>query len=72
MIRETRGFPMLASARGEPLSDISAVGDAILRVSQLVVDFPCISQMDINPLKVFRAGEGAKAVDTRISVSMDR
>ena len=72
MIRETRGFPMLAGARGEPPSDIGAVQDAILRVSQLVVDFPCISEMDINPLKVFRAGEGAKAVDARISVSMDR
>jgi len=39
--------------------------DAILRVSQLVTDFPEIVEMDINPLMVHEAGKGAVAVDMR-------
>jgi acetyltransferase len=69
MIDETRSAALLRGARGEKPSDIDAIVDTLLVVSQLVTDFPEILEMDINPLKVGEAGEGAVAVDARITIS---
>jgi hypothetical protein len=38
-------------------------------MSQLVMDFPEIQEIDINPLLVFDQGKGSKAVDARIVIS---
>jgi acetyltransferase len=40
--------------------------DALMRVSQLVTEFPEIVEMDINPLMVFEQGRGAMAIDMRL------
>ena len=42
--------------------------DTLLRISQLVTDFPQIKEMDINPFKIGPAGTPAMAVDGRLSV----
>ena len=65
MIDEIRSYHLLRGVRGEKPSDLEAIVDAILRVSQLVTDFPEIVEMDINPLMVHEAGKGAVAVDMR-------
>jgi acyl-CoA synthetase (NDP forming) len=65
MINEIRSYHLLRGVRGEKPSDLEAIVDAILRVSQLVTDFPEIVEMDINPLMVLEAGSGAVAVDSR-------
>jgi acyl-CoA synthetase (NDP forming) len=46
--------------------DKVAIVDALLRISQLVGDFPEIIEMDINPLMVYHQGEGALALDMRL------
>ncbi len=69
MIDETRAAPLLRGARGEKPSDLDAIVDTLLVVSQMVTDFPEIVEMDINPLKVGESGEGAVAVDARITIS---
>lgn len=66
MIREIKSFKLLAGARGEKGVDQNAIVDAILRVSNLVTDFPEIVELDINPLRVFE--EGAVAIDMRLTV----
>jgi len=43
-----------------------AMVDALLRISQLVSDFPEIVELDINPLMVFEEGRGAMAIDMRL------
>lgn len=43
--------------------------ECLARISQLVVDFPEISEIDINPLMVMEKGEGALVVDARIALS---
>ncbi|SOH03463.1 fragment of pimeloyl-CoA synthetase (part 4) [Candidatus Kuenenia stuttgartiensis] len=53
MIQEIRAFPLLKGVRGEKSVDIDAIVENILRLSQLVKDFPEIIEMDINPLVVF-------------------
>jgi acetyltransferase len=65
MINEIRSYHLLRGVRGEKPSDMDAIVDAILRISQLVADFPEIVEMDINPLMVHEAGRGAVAVDMR-------
>jgi acyl-CoA synthetase (NDP forming) len=40
--------------------------EALVRVSQLVTDFPEIVELDINPLVVFEEGRGAMALDMRL------
>ncbi len=65
-IRSIRTFPLLRGVRGEPPADIATIEDVVLRVSQLVTDFPEIVEMDINPLVVHNQGEGAIVVDARI------
>jgi len=65
MIDEIRSYHLLRGVRGEKPSDLEAIIDAILRISQLVTDFPEIVEMDVNPLMVHEAGRGAVAVDMR-------
>ena len=66
MLSEIRGFPLLRGVRGEPPSDMDAIVDVLLRLSQLVTDFPEIVEIDINPLMVFEQGKGALGIDMRL------
>ncbi len=68
MIRDIRSFPLLRGVRGEAPADIDAIRDALLRLSQMAVDFPEIIEADINPLLVCPEGQGAVAVDARITI----
>ncbi len=69
MVRSIRSFKLLTGVRGQAASDLDAVVDAILRISQLVTDFPEIAELDINPLLVREQGQGAVAVDMRLILS---
>jgi acyl-CoA synthetase (NDP forming) len=66
MIDELRGAPMLKGARGLKPSDIQSVVEVLLRLSQLLCDFPEIREMDINPLRIFSIREGCMALDVRM------
>ena len=66
MIQEIRSFSLLRGVRGQPPSDIKAVTDTLLKLSQLVTDFPEIVEMDINPLMVFEEGRGVMGIDMRL------
>jgi acetyltransferase len=69
MIEKTRAGRLLTGFRGQIHADLDAVVDAILRLSQLAVDFPQIEEMEINPLLVLPRGQGALALDGRIILS---
>ncbi len=68
MIDELRGVAILKGARGQIRSDLPALVDALLRISQLLVDFPAIQELDINPLRVFHENEGCCALDARLVI----
>jgi acyl-CoA synthetase (NDP forming) len=67
MIGEIKGRPVLVGVRGQPASDISALKQAILRVSAFVEAHPEVRELDLNP--VFAYPDGALAVDARIVIS---
>lgn len=67
MIREIRAFPVLDGARGKPKADITALVDAIVRLSALAIDLrDAVAEIDINPLFVLPAGKGVVAGDALI------
>ena len=68
MLSEIRAHRLLSGVRGEKPSDMPAVIDTLLRISQLVTDFPEIVEMDINPLMVFEAGRGVLGIDARLAL----
>jgi acetyltransferase len=66
MVRSLRGDALLAGVRGEPPVAFAALEEAILRLSQLVLDLPEIVEMDVNPFLAFPEREKCLAVDARI------
>ena len=71
MIEETKAYTLLKGIRGEPPSDIDTLKETILRVGQLVWDFPQILEMDINPVIVYQEGEGCIALDVKITLNVE-
>ena len=69
MIEEIRSARVLKGFRGAEPVDMDALVDCLVRVSQMAVDHPQLSECDINPLKVFPAGLGAVAVDVRFGLA---
>ncbi len=66
MIKAIKGYPILKGERGKTPRDIESIKNCIYRLSQLAVDFPEISELDINPLVVLTAGRGSRVADIRI------
>ncbi|MFX1588820.1 MAG: acetate--CoA ligase family protein, partial [Promethearchaeota archaeon] len=56
MLQNTKIFNLLQGVRGESPSDIESIIDVLLKLSQLVNDFPEIMELDINPLLSFIEG----------------
>jgi len=72
IIESTRSYKLLLGARGQKPVDISLIVSNMQRLSQLVVDFPEIDEVDINPLKVGQTGDNAYVVDARIILSKEK
>jgi len=66
MLGEIRAHALLDGVRGQPPVDKDAILDTLLRIGQLVQDFPEIAELDINPLMVYSQGQGALAIDMRL------
>lgn len=68
MLAELKTYKLLKGIRGEKPSDIDAIVDILLRISQLVRDFPNIVELDINPLAVLE--KGVVGLDARLIISV--
>lgn len=70
MIKSIKSYPILAGARGKKPADIAALKSLILKISQLSVDFPEISELEMNPVM---AGEvGCCAVDALVVIRREK
>ena len=65
MIKETKGYQILKGYRGQSSYDIESIVDYLLRLSQLVTDFPEIKELDVNPIKVLEDGKGIVIMDAK-------
>ena len=64
MIREVHSYPILRGARGQQVADENAIVGILQGTSRIMLDNPCVEQMDLNPIMVY--GSGASVVDARI------
>ena len=72
MLTEIRSKALLEGVRGNPPVDKTALVNTLLRVGQLVQDFPEIAELDINPLIVYPDGQGALAIDMRLVLESEK
>jgi len=68
-LNELKSAAILKGLRGKEPADIKAFVDLVVRTSHLLADFPGISELDINPARVFSKDSGAKALDVRMRLS---
>ena len=64
MINEIKGSKILKGARGEASKDIEAIKILLMKISQLVMENPEISEIDLNPVFVFE--KGLQVIDARM------
>jgi len=68
MILSIRTSRLLQGYRNLPLGDLSALEEALLRVSALINLVPEMVELDLNPVKVLAPGEGVRVLDARVRV----
>lgn len=66
MIRGIRSFEMLNGYRNGERFDMDALARAISGLSLLMIDFPQISEIDVNPVRVNADHHGILALDAKI------
>jgi acetyltransferase len=66
LVGRARVSRLLEGFRDHPRAKLAAVADALVRVSQIAVDFPEIATLSLNPL--FADAEGVLAVDAKIAL----
>ena len=64
MIAEIKGYEILKGVRGEGPKDIKAIKNLLLKISQLALENPEISEIDLNPVFVFE--KGLQVIDVRM------
>jgi acyl-CoA synthetase (NDP forming) len=64
MITEVKAYPLLKGYRNTPPTDINAIVTVLLNTSKLIMDYPEIKELDLNPVMAYE--KGAKTVDARI------
>ena len=70
MLDGIQAHEMLKGVRGSEPVNREALSDLIVRVSELISDFPEISELDLNP--VFATAKGAIAADVRIVLDVNQ
>jgi acetyltransferase len=66
LMQQTRIYKLLEGYRDRRATDLEAIADTLVRLSQLVVDCPALRELDINPLLANE--RGVIALDARIRI----
>jgi acetyltransferase len=66
LIQDTRVYKMLQGFRGKSAADFEGLEEILVNFSNLIVDFPEIAEIDINPLAI--SNGKASALDARIII----
>lgn len=67
LVSRTRVSAQLAGYRGRPAADLASLNGALIALSHLVEDFPCLRSVDVNP--ILASADGVVALD--VSVEFD-
>jgi acetyltransferase len=66
LMKQTRIFKLLEGYRDQRPANLSAIAEALVRLSQLIVDCPAVKELDINPLLADETG--VITLDARIRI----
>ncbi|MEM2440386.1 MAG: GNAT family N-acetyltransferase [Candidatus Bathyarchaeia archaeon] len=69
LIEETKVYHLLKGYRGMPPANMKLLEEILMRFSQLLVDFPHIKEIDVNPLWI--SDKEAYVLDARIVIDKD-
>ncbi|MFZ2419399.1 MAG: bifunctional acetate--CoA ligase family protein/GNAT family N-acetyltransferase [Smithellaceae bacterium] len=69
LMQDTRVYKMLQGFRGKPAADFEGLEEILVNFSNLIVDFPEIAEIDINPLAI--SNGKASALDARIIIDQN-
>ncbi len=72
MLSRSRVWQMLRGSRARPDADVEAICQAIVKISRLVVDFPEIAEMDINPVFADETGVVVAGAHMRLVATGER
>ncbi|MDX1814180.1 MAG: acetate--CoA ligase family protein [Candidatus Bathyarchaeia archaeon] len=64
MVTKVKAYPLLTGYRNTPPADVDAIINVLLNTSKLVMDYPEIKELDLNPILAYE--KGVKTVDARI------
>jgi acetyltransferase len=70
MMEETKVYQLLKGYRNNPPANVKLLEEILVRFSQMLVDFPQLKEVDINPL--FIDEKEALAIDARIVIDKER
>ena len=68
-IDKLKGSALLRGFRGSPAADVKTAAEIVAKLGALMLSCESIIEIDINPLVVYPAGQGAVALDALIVVS---
>jgi len=66
MVESLRGYQLLKGYRGTLPADVDSLCEILKRTSDAMVNFPVISEIDFNPVKVLAQGEGSVVIDCKL------
>ena len=69
LMQDTKAYKMLQGFKGRYAADLGRIAEILVKFSNLIVDFPEIAEIDINPLAI--SAGGVSALDARIVVDGD-
>ncbi|RPI15674.1 MAG: hypothetical protein EHM58_13515 [Ignavibacteriae bacterium] len=70
LVRSVQSYKLFKGVRGNPPIDFEYVEENLMRLSQLVEDFPEIEEIDFNPFVFSHDREKCKILDARIKVNL--
>ena len=65
-LRKLKSGALLDGWRGAPALDVAAVADIVVTLGRMLRGTPQVREVDLNPVLVYPAGEGAVALDALI------
>lgn len=72
MMERIRSYKLLVGYRNTEKFDLDAIASAISGLSSLMIDFPNIKEVDINPIRLAKNNGGIVALDAKVVFDLDK
>ena len=66
IVKTLKSYRLFKGFRSDRAYDLEGLADILMKFSNLLIDFPQISEADLNPVRVHNNGTRASVLDARI------